>query len=344
MVLYKQTIITAKKGTNFVRSAVEEAGSLFHKIEAENDLGIDALIELVRDEKPLNCQIAVQIKSSPSYYNLSDEECRIPIKHHRDYWLNYPLPVIGIVFVPALGVAHWVSIKSYLKDHPDSTVIRFRTSEATRFDSLTFSKLFVPTALRDVPDLSLSEAINLFESGKSDESYLGLIVLFRRYPNVLQVWDRLIQHLIEKPISEIPSVLVHFLAHIPCHGDIAYAGEAITEKTRAHARELLAHFSREDVVKLLGFIDEENSISRGAIGQSVEAIISSLPKVGTPLESIVLDSSLTPFTRECAAIILAMNEGVSAIPTIKRLAEAGSWYAGELIEHIKAYGVVNPYA
>ena len=38
MVLYKKTNVTAKQGINFVRSAVEAAGSLFHKIEAENDL------------------------------------------------------------------------------------------------------------------------------------------------------------------------------------------------------------------------------------------------------------------------------------------------------------------
>lgn len=74
MVLYKQTNVTAKNGINFVRFVIESAGSLFHKIEAENDLGIDGLIELVRDEKPLNCQVAVQVKSGQSYYNASGEE------------------------------------------------------------------------------------------------------------------------------------------------------------------------------------------------------------------------------------------------------------------------------
>lgn len=97
-------------------------------------------------------------------------------------------------------------------------------------------------------------------------------------------------------------------------------------------------------MKLLGFIDEETSISRGSIGQSVEAIISSLPNAHQLLEDIVLDSSVEAFTRECAAIILAMNEGESAVPTIKQLADTGSWYAAELIEHIKTYGDVNPYA
>jgi len=344
MVIYKQTKITAKNGINFVRSAVEGAGSLFHKIEAENDLGIDGLIELVRGEKPLNRQVAVQVKSGPSYYNASGEECLIPIESHRDYWLNYPLPVVGIVFVPALGVAHWVNIKIYLKDHPSNSVIRFHTSEANRFDRTAFSKLFVPTVLHEVPDLSLPEEFNLFGSTKSDESYLGLIVLFRRYPNVPEIWNHLVQCLVEKPPSEIPPVLVYFLAHIPWHGDIAYFGESIARETRAYATGLLAQLSREQVVKLLDFVDEEGSISRGAIGQSVEAIISSLPNATVFLKDIVLDNSLPVFTRECAAIILAMDEGKSAIPTLAQLAGTGSWYAGELIEHLNTYGGVNPYA
>ncbi len=344
MPTYRKTNITAKNGINFARSAIEGGGSLFHKIDAENDLGIDALIELIRDEKPLNRQVAVQIKSGPSYYNSSGDECLIPIDHHRDYWLNHPLPVAGIVYVPSLEAAHWVNIKSFLKDHPERTVIRFIRSEANRFDSTTFSKLFVPSVLSEVPDLSLTEALKLFRSEKPDESYLGLIVSFRKHPNSLEGWDQLIQNFIEKEIDEIPNVLIYFLAHIPWHGDIWYSGESINQETKDHVRSRMAKFSRSEVLKLLGFIDEENSIARGTIGQSVEAIISSLPNVNRILESIVLDPTLAEFQRECAAIILAMNSGESAVPTLRILSDSGSWYAGELIEHIRAYGGVNPYA
>lgn len=58
---YPQSAVTAKRGINYVRTAVEDAGSLFIKIEQKNDLGIDALVELIQDGKPLNQQIAVQI-------------------------------------------------------------------------------------------------------------------------------------------------------------------------------------------------------------------------------------------------------------------------------------------
>ncbi|WP_439827706.1 DUF4365 domain-containing protein [Aeromonas enteropelogenes] len=171
---------------------MEDAGSLFHKIEGENDLGIDALIELIRDEVPLNHQIAVQIKSGASCYNSAGEECLIPVKGHREYWLHHPLPVLGIVFVPSLGRAHWIDIKTYLKENPGKAVIRYQTSEANRFDSSTFGRIFVQTILREIPDLTLLEGIQLFRSSKPDESYLGLITLFRRYPNSESTWNELV--------------------------------------------------------------------------------------------------------------------------------------------------------
>src|SRR5947209_760179 len=97
---YRRSAVTAKQGINFVRSTVENAGSLFIKIEQESDLGIDALLELIENEQPLNQQIAVQIKSGQSYYNEDASECVFPVGTHREYWSKHPLPVFGIVFVP----------------------------------------------------------------------------------------------------------------------------------------------------------------------------------------------------------------------------------------------------
>ena len=109
MPTYKRSAITAKDGINFIRSAVEASGSLFIKIEQENDLGIDALIEFVENERPLNKQIAVQIKSGASYYTPESDECAFPVGSHREYWAQHPLPVFGLVYVPSLQRAHRAS-------------------------------------------------------------------------------------------------------------------------------------------------------------------------------------------------------------------------------------------
>ena len=344
MATYKRSAVTAKQGINFVRSTVEDAGSLFIKIEQENDLGVDALLELLKDERPLNKQIAIQIKSGQSYYNADANECVFPVGSHREYWEKHPLPVFGIVFVPALKTAYWVDMKGYLKANPNTTVIRYRASEANRFDGSSFSRLFVPAVVRETPTLTLEEAFAFARSDKQDEQYLGLLVLFRKYPNVHPTWNDLVRFFVERPRDEIPNVLIYWLAHIPGHGDIVYFGEVVSASTRAYARTLLSRFGYPEVVKLLSFVDPEHSISRGSVGQSVEAIISSLPRSSELLRQVIVASELDLFLRECAVLILAMNEGSEAIKDVAALAASGSWYATEIISHLREYGGINPYA
>lgn len=344
MVKYKSTNVTSKAGINFVRTVVEESGSLFHKIEQENDLGVDALLELVLDEQPLNKQVAIQVKSGRSYFSSSNGECIIPIENHRSYWSLYPLPVIGIVYVPNLKQAYWVDIKQKLKNFPSANVIRFVASEVNRLDSGTFKKIFVPLILRETPDIPFEHALELSRSQKPDESYLGLIILFRRYPNRQETWAVLVDCFLTRPIEQIPRIFIYFLAHIPWHPDIEYHGDDITKKTQEYVNGLLGRFGKSEVQKLLGLIDTENGISRGSIGQSVEAIISSLPNSNTLLEQIAGDNSVEMTIREYAAFILAMRIGKLADPTLRNLVNSGSWYADELSTHLNRYGALNPYS
>ena len=344
MPTYKRSAITAKDGINFIRSAVEASGSLFIKIEQENDLGIDALIEFVENERPLNKQIAVQIKSGASYYTPESDECAFPVGSHREYWAQHPLPVFGLVYVPSLQRAHWVNIKRYLKAIPNATSVRFVATEANRLDRSTFTALFMQAVLGQTPVHEIDEAFLLARSDKADETYLGLLVLFRRFPNNFAVWDELVRTFVDTPISQIPPVLLYWLAHIPWHGDILGFGEPISLTTREYARSLLSEFTVEHVTKLLSFIDSEEQIGRGTLGQSVEAIISSLPKAADMLSEIIRSVEVDMQLREYAALILAMNEGPKALTELSMLASEGSWYASEISKHIKEFGGVNPYA
>lgn len=344
MPTYKRSAIMAKEGVNFIRGAVESSGSLFIKIEQENDLGIDALIELIKGERPLNKQIAIQIKSGASYYTKEANECAFPIGNHRTYWNQHPLPVFGLVYVPALESAYWVDIKRYLKANPNANVIRYSATEANKFNTTTFTKLFLPAVIGETPVLEIHEAFRLARSPKPSEIYLGLLVLFRRHPNNKAVWDELVNTFMKRPFCEIPPVLLYWLAHIPGHGDIFHFGEALSLETRAYAHGLLARFEVEHVIKLLSFIDPEEQIGRGTIGQSVEAIVSSLPSAASMLRAIIGSQELEMTVRESAAIILAMNEAKGALIDLSKLEAEGSWYAGEVARHIKGYGGINPYA
>ena len=344
MPTYKRSAVTSKEGINFVRSVVEGASSLFIKIEQENDLGIDALFEFIRDERPLNKQIAVQIKSGASYYNAETEACSFPIEGHRSYWSSHPLPVFGIVYVPSKRAAYWLNIKPYLKANVDAESIRFPATQANLFTDETFTSLFVPAALGEVPQLSYCDALGLADSRRPSEMYLGLLVLFRRYPNDHAVWDRLISLFRSLPACDIPPLWIYWLAHIPGHGDILYYGQPLNEHIKAYVRAMFARLECAEIVKLLEMIDPESHIGRGTVGQSVEAIISSLPRAAKLLRQVISATRTPMAVRESAALILAMNEGSAAESELQSLHNAGSCYAGEMFAYVKEHGGINPYA
>lgn len=341
---YKQTNATSKSGVNFVRTVVEAGNCIFHKIEQENDLGIDGLIELIRDEAPLNKQFAVQVKAGESYFIPKTRECLIPIDGHREYWAAYPLPVIGVVFVPSLTAAYWVDIKGYLKRFPKDNVIRFRCTRVNAFDKTAFQSFFMPMNLKEIPDIPYEQAKVLFESGNFEELRVGLVVLFRKFPNRVEIWDRFIDFFKRTPAERIPASLIYYLAHVPWHGDIFAFGEQLTEATRDYVRSTHLHnFGPDEVVKLLSLIDEENMISRGTIGQSVEAIVSSLPTSSQILANVLADKTHPRFIRELAALILAMQEPKVALLHLIELNKEGSWYMGEVAAHVQQWGRINLY-
>lgn len=340
----KKSNSTSKYGVNYVRGIVEHDGCIFHKIEQENDFGIDSLIEFFRDEMPLHKQVAAQIKSGKSYYNEKSDECLIPIEDHRDYWQNHSLPVIGIVYVPLRKTAYWIDIKAFLKNHPEARVIRFKATKINTLDETTFTPLFVSLVLNKTPTIPYDEAVSFLQSDHANEVHLGVFVLFRRYPNVTETWDHLLALFKEAEANLIPPVLIYFFAHVPWHGDIASFGERLTEQTRNYVRE--THFSKfgvAEVIKLLGYVDDDAGFSRGSLGQSVEAIISLLPE-GTKLLKEVFEQNSQPIEiRERAVLIYAMHEPEKALPLMAELNSQGSDWMGELIEHIKEFEEFNPY-
>ncbi len=326
---------------------VVEANCIFHDIHQENDVGIDAVIEFVKDTKPLAKTIGVQIKSGPTYYDSANNECKIPVGTHRDYWMNYPLPVYGIVYLPDVDCAYWINIKNYLKANPGMTVIRFTPKRLNAFTSGNFTKLILPSYAGELPAFSYQEALDLFQSSDWDEINLGMRILFREHSDKNEVWDKLINFFKTKNVDEIPYSLIYYMAHVPWHGDIVGGRDKITDESREYARSLIESFDKSDTVRLLNLIDE-NGIERGTMGQSIEALISSLPNTNGYLGEIVHDPSLPMKVRENAALIFAFNNQGNAreLQASIKLVEVisnESDYGAMILSHLKEYGEINLY-
>jgi hypothetical protein len=340
---YLKTNATAKAGINYVRTIVEAHNCIFQKIDQENDVGVDALIELVKNERPTGNFIASQIKSGSSYFDKKANLCKIPIGDHRNYWTNHSLPVYGIVYIPEFDSAYWINIKSYLKDNPTDTVISFEPTLANIINKTTFITQFIPHLTGEVPNINFELAKELFKSTNPDELYLGLYTLFKKFADKNEVWKLFVDYFNTHSVSEIPEMLVYYLSVIPWHPDMLFYKDSHTQESREYGKTLINQFKQRDIEKLLHFVDEENMISRGSLGQSVEAIISSVPNFLIYLEDIIKDKSQEIKIREFAAIIYAYHKGVDSIRILSAITTDKSWYIQELISHIKEFGEFDPY-
>jgi hypothetical protein len=341
---YLKTNATAKSGINFIRTLVESHNCIFQKIDQENDVGIDALIELVQNEKPTGNFIATQIKSGSSYFDKKENLCKIPIGNHREYWARYSLPVYGIVYIPEFDSAYWIDIKKYLKNNPLATLILYEPTLANILNKKTFLTQFVPHLTDKIPEISFEFAKDLFGSQNPDEFYLGLYTLFKKYAYKNEVWQLFVDYFKSKPIDEIPEQLVYYLSVIPWHPDLYFFQDSHTKESRDYGKTLLNRLNQDDVIKLLHFVDEENMISRGSLGQSVEAIVSAIENFVTYLENIIKDKTQAKHIREVAALIYAFHIGKESIPILSSMLSSESWYIQELIHHISVYGEFNPYS
>ena len=340
---YKKTNITAKLGINYVKNIVEESGCIFHKIEQENDLGIDGIIEFIREEKPANKSIALQIKSGLSYYNEKNKECIIPVKNHFEYWSKYPLPVFGLVYIHELKKGYWIDIKKYFKANGEVSVIKYLANRTNEFDLLNFNRIFLPFNLNELPVIPFEEALSFFESQHRDEFTLGMVVLFRKYVNHLKVWELFLKIIKQNHAEKIPSSMIYYLAHIPWHPDIWYQGEPINDEVKEYALSEISHFGKNMVVKLLSLIDEETGITRGTIGQSVETIISKVDNINRILEEIMVDENIELSIKHSSALIYAYYNAEMSLDFWKKLEIEESWFIPELVNQIKEYKSINPY-
>ena len=300
----KKTSITAKKGINFLKGIVEDNGSIFHKIEQENDFGIDCIIEFFKDEEPINISIAFQIKSGSSYINKKNRTANIPVENHYEYWSKYSLPVYGLVYNVEKKEAYWINIKEYLKLNPTHKNIAFSINRSNTLLEENYQDLFFPLMIGKTPKLTATDSISFFQSNYVDEHFIGMCSLFRNYINNKETWDNFIDYLKNKSIEFISDQLIYYIAHIPWHGDIFYVGEKILPTTSEYAKLQISEFDEEMTVKLLSLIDADTGIIRGSLGESIEAIISCIKNKSDILKSIISNTKHTEMIRYFASMIL----------------------------------------
>ena len=93
---------------------------------------------------------------------------------------------------------------------------------------------------------------------------------------------------------------------------------------------------------MLKLIDSDEGITRGSVGQSIEAILSNVDNIEKYFEEIIIDKTLKIELREIAGEILAYYKGINSLPVLE-IAKSESEIINDLIKFLKKYKSYNPY-
>lgn len=308
---------TEIQGLNYVQRVVNDAGSIFNKIDGTTDIGLDGYIEFIKDNHPTGLCIGVQIKSGNSNISGIDKEVSLKAdKNHFEYWYNHILPVVAIVYIPQNEQAYWIDISQYLADEEEKIEngpFTIKIDKENIFDVKTFSLFhyrltkylssygsdkFFGRALKFLADYHYPE--NRFEAIKS---------LFSFHRNKIETWFYLITRFNFEENHKVQLALIYAYRHLLSHGDIWWhSGNILDDNISKEASKLVTKcFKISEVSKLLNHINNDNGISRGSVGYDVNLIIRLIPNRIDYLKKIILDIETSDEKRFWAAICL-INE------------------------------------
>ncbi len=155
--------------------------NLIFRLTPNSDVGIDGQIEYVNNAGEATGKIiAVQIKSGDSYLNESNAETDnwtfYPKDKHKNYWQNYPIPVILLVYSPTSDNVYFIDARHHLKVYG---MINFKIPKQNILSISTKSKLFETVGNLDEPLLEIEDVfnqmiINQYRSPSFNLSYLDL--------------------------------------------------------------------------------------------------------------------------------------------------------------------------
>ena len=318
MTKYINTNAVSRDGVNFTRTLVEKVNCIFNETPQQYDLGIDAQIELIINEIPTNSIIAVQIKSGNSYFD--KVKCKIPVDNHYDYWKNYPIDVLGIVYVPELEKAYWIDIKKYFETYGKVATINIYPNQVNEFTIKSFKNIILQLYSNLTPIIPFSEVSLFLKSDIQAEFDIGLQSGFVYYSDKNEFWELIIQSIFDRNIEKISNELIYYVSFATNAVDVWHSTRyKYNQNNLTYAKNLLKEINKENIIKLLSIINPEQSISRGSIGSSIESIISNANMKEVKLLEIIYDKNLDNENRENAVAIYASIENSNIINDLKMI-------------------------
>lgn len=334
---FPRTKAKGRRGHLFVADVVSEAGCIFREVPEETDVGVDGYIEFVDDEIATGLLAAVQIKAGSSYLVQRGDRQYFQVTVPRkdlSYWNLLSVPTALIFYDPETKLSGWLDITGYMRRDPEAlhrdwTTLRIG-STARPLNVGTFQGEFKAnvTAYRHEADLfSFAELMASDDPEDNFRGFLGLLGHPTSRYSGLTCW-LLVRRLFHEDSGLRAAVSDALSRYLP-HPEVGFVPpEDIRDRIRFELRRL----GKREIRQLIetAWLDEQNLMQRGSLGQSVGVIIIEIPAYEGHLCELAVDPSESHRVR-WGAIALAAEFGMgSVIKCVARSFDRVEW--GEVYE------------
>ena len=316
---FPTTKAKARLGVAFVQKVVAEAGSIFREYPQDTDLGIDGQIEFIEKEVATGKLVAVQIKAGSSYliHHADGDYFQIKVKRQDlIYWNSQPIPVVLIAYDPQTEQSSWLDILGQVRNNPNilgnnyTTLILPATTRPFNADILKSEIKNLCTNYRfEAEQLSFLELMASHDTEDKLRGFLGL----RSHPEYLftkLTTFLLLKHLFH-PNDGLRAAVTDTLSRFLAHPEV---GLNPPKEIREYVESEFRKFGLQELIWLLetAWLDEENLMRRGSLGQSVGVIITAIPRYEHRMVELAVDPNQSHKVR-WAAIALAAEFGIYSV-------------------------------
>lgn len=339
---WPKTKRTEYQGLLYIEQLVNEDGSIFRKTHLEEDVGIDGVIEFVKDGEATGRQLAIQVKSGDSYVVPGEDKFAVPVDEaHLHYWEHYDLPVVLVCYSPGLKLAAWQDVKGYVQYQKRLEKVFPQEKVAIKSIEVPFKKAFNGQALsvnlyqltsEHADERFLFNKASMTLSSNSGERREGMLYIWlRREKLATRLTAFLARQLIFDENIDIVRLAASTLGYCIAHRKWSFYPD---ENLMFYTRSLCRDFDKKHICRLMEAVDD-GDFGPKSLGEACLDCMGGMwaPDGENILRQIVVDTQIVLQARANALVTFYGGDWDALIADSKALQEEG---LGDIVTWIMA--------
>jgi hypothetical protein len=339
---WPKTKRTEYQGLLYIEQLANEHEHIFRKIHLEEDVGIDGVIEFVKDGEATGRLLAIQVKSGDSYVVPGKDGFIVPVDEaHLNYWQSYNLPVVLVCYSPSRKLAAWQDIKWYIQYQRQREKVFPQEKVSIKSIEVPFRNELNGQALSEglyqltpqyAEERFLFDKANMTLSSKADERREGILYIsLRRAKLATRLTAFLARRLILDENIDIVRLAASTLGYCIAHRRWSFYPD---EDLMYYTRGLCRDFDKEHVCRLMEAVDD-GDFGPMSLGEACLDCMGGMwaPDGQNALRQIVVDTQIAMHARANALVTFYGCDWDALIADSKALQEDG---LGDIVTWIMA--------